>query len=298
MKKMKSERLSKAAAVALVLLALLSAAVPVNAHMPGAKAPPAFKLPSLVISDEGEEIEITIEDVGKYHNEQMKEFKRKMLKKQNKTDEEIEKIIAKEFAGATGMCPCTSAAFRAALLGISKVWGNEIPERADIKVISSLPTPGSMQCFQYITGTGQGIPNVKSKGEFRMILPDGTEVTDFSIKNIKKLSASINTSNYNFVIIRKSTGEKFEVRVKEDVFPQDFFELRKKVKVKKTATQEEIDKFRKEWEAVRNAFLTQPDWRLFEGIEKPKKDRAILFLLGVMVFGLVLAFIYDKKKAG
>ena len=98
MKKVKSGRLSKKAAVALVLLALLSAVVSVNAHMPGAKAPPAFKLPSIVISDDGEEIEITIEDVGKYHNKQMKEFKRKISKVLGETSlkEKFEELGIKE----------------------------------------------------------------------------------------------------------------------------------------------------------------------------------------------------------
>ena len=114
------------AIVALVLLALSTAVISIDAHMPGAKAPPEFELSPIVILDNGAEVEITIEDAGNYHNERMAEFKRNTLKKQNKTDEEIDKIIEKEFAGATGICPCSSCAFRAALLGISELWGDEI----------------------------------------------------------------------------------------------------------------------------------------------------------------------------
>ncbi|MBE9482540.1 MAG: hypothetical protein IMY88_02550, partial [Chloroflexi bacterium] len=139
-------------ALTLVLLASLMVplAVPVAAHMPGAEPPPEFELEPIVISDGGVEIGISIEDVGSYHNECMKEFKTKMLKKKGKTDEEIAKIIEGEFGGATGTCPCTSFAFRAALLGISGLWSDEIPERSDIKIITRRPTPGATQCLQYI----------------------------------------------------------------------------------------------------------------------------------------------------
>jgi hypothetical protein len=295
--------LKAVAIVALVLLALSTAVISVDAHMPGAKAPPAFELAPIVITDDGTEVEITIEDVGNYHNERMTEFKRNMLKKQNKTDEEIDKIIEKEFAGVTGICPCSSCAFRAALLGIAELWGDEIPERADIKFISRRPTPGATQCLQYITGTGPKVPDVTSKGELQMILPDGTEVTDLSVKNLKKHMADMDLSTWNFVTIRKSTGDEFEVQVKEGVHPEGFSELRKKVKVEKTATPEEMDEFRVQWEAVRDAFLTQPDWELFEGIEEPEEEEpdivggAIFF--SILVIGLIslLALVYSRKKA-
>ncbi|MBE9482775.1 MAG: hypothetical protein IMY88_03755, partial [Chloroflexi bacterium] len=144
-------------ALTLVLLTSLMIPIvgtPAQAHMPGAEPPPEFELEPIVISDGGVEIEIAIEDVGSYHNECMKEFKAKMLKKKGKTDEEIAKIIEKEFVGVTGTCPCTSFAFRAALLGISELWSDEMPERSDIKIITRRPTPGATQCLQYITGTG------------------------------------------------------------------------------------------------------------------------------------------------
>ena len=42
-----------------------------------------------------------------------------------------------------------------------------------------------------------------------------------------------------------------------------------RVKVEGTATPEQVDEFRAMWEEVRDAFLAQPDWELFEGISKP-----------------------------
>ena len=78
------------------------------------------------------------------------------------------------------------------------------------------------------------------------------------------------------------------------MIPEGFFELRKKVKVEKTATPEEIEEFRTQWEAVRDAFLTQPDWELFEGVEEPEEEEAdvvggaIFFSILVIGLGLLL----------
>jgi len=278
-----------------IVLVILFSFSFVVAHMPGAKPPPEFELDSIVILDGGTKIEITIDDVGNYHNERMKEFKTKMLKKKGKTDEEVAKIIEEEFAGADGKCPCTSCAFRAVLLGISKIWGNEIPEREDIKIITRRPTPGATQCLQFITGTGPNVPSVTNKGELHMILADGTVVTDLSVPSLQKYMKDMGIESWNFIIIRKSTGEEFEVQVKEDIFPEGFEELRKKVKMEKTATKEEIDEFRTMWEEVRDAFLTLPDWELFEGIEKPFPVGGAVFF-SLLVIGLVTIMVGTRKR--
>ena len=290
------------AALTLVLVASLVmplAVTPVEAHMPGAKPPPEFELEPIVLTDGGAEIEITVADIGDYHHERMKEIKTKMLKQKGKTDEEIAKIIKKEFGGVSGadaICTCAAGAYRAAQLGISQVWGDEIPERSDIKIISRIPTMGSLQCFQYITGTGPKIPNVTNKGEFRMIPVDGTEITDFSIRNVKMHSKDMDISYWSCVIIRKSTGEQFEVQVKEDVHPEGFFELRKKIKfgIPEVASGEEVDEFRAWWEEARDAFLTKPDWELFEGISEPFPVGGAIFL-GVLVIGIITGGVYAAR---
>ena len=207
----------------------LVASLSVEAHIPGASPPPKFELEPILVDDGGKIISIAIEEIGKYHSERAKEMRIKMLKKQGKTEEEIKAIIEKEFANATGICTCVAASFRAALLGIKNVWGDEVPKRDDIRIISNLPTPCSCQCFQYITGNA---PNVKAvrKGEFHIILPNGTEVKNMSMKNLKKIAMNVNASYYNFIICRRSTGECFTANVKDDVFPEDYFVLRKKVK--------------------------------------------------------------------
>jgi hypothetical protein len=286
------------ALVASLLVPLV--ATPAQAHMPGSKPPPEFELEPIVITDGGVEIEITVADIGDYHHTRMKEIKTKMLKQKGKTDEEIARVIEKEFgdvSGAEAICSCASGAYRVAKLGISQVWGDEIPERSDIKIISRIPTMGSMQCFQYITGTGPKIPNVTNKGEFHMILLDGTEITDFSIKNVKPRSIDMDASYWNCIIIRKSTGEQFEVQVKDDALPEGFYELRKKVKfgIPAVATGEEVDEFIVKYEEVRDGFLTLPDWELFDGIEEPFPVGGAIFL-GVLVIGLITGVSLGRGK--
>jgi hypothetical protein len=284
------QKIAGGSAVTFVLLASLMVplATPVEAHMIDTAPPPEFKLEPIVISDGGVEIEIAIDDVGSYHVERMKEYEAMLLEKEGKTDEEIAKIIEEEFAGDTGTSPATSFAFRVALLGISEVWGDEIPERNDIKIITRRPTPGATQCLQYITGTGTEVPDVTDKGELEMILADGTEVTDLSVPSLNEHAKDAGLETWSAIIIRKSTGEQFEVQVREDVIPEGFDELRVKVEVEETATLGETSKFRAMWAEVRDAFLTQPDWVLFEGLMGRFLVGGAIFL-GVFIIGITTA---------
>lgn len=212
-----------------------------EAHMPGAKPPPEFKLKPIVLNDNEKKIKITIEDVAKYHGDK---------------------------------CPCTCCAFRAVLLGIQKLWGKEIPDRDDIKIISRLPSSGSIQCFEYIVGTG---------GEFVLLR-----------RKKRKTAGHIGIDNWNFVIVRKSTGDKFEVQVKDNVHPQGFFNLRKKVKIEKSATKEELDEFRTMWEETRDAFLTKADWELFEGVKEPFPVGGAVFFSLLIIGAGSLSYVKNR----
>jgi formylmethanofuran dehydrogenase subunit E len=101
--------------------------------------------------------------------------------------------------------------------------------------------------------------------------------------------------SWNFTIIRKSTGEQFEVQAIEDIFPEGFDELRKKVKIEGTAIPEEIDEFRAMWEEVRDAFLTLPDWELFEGIEEPFPVVGAIFF-GILAAGVIGGVTYAVAR--
>ncbi len=271
--KMQSAKLplKAVAIVALVLLALSSAVISVDAHMPRAKPLPEFELEPISIYDGDTLIDISIDDIGDYHGE---------------------------------ICVCGGCAFRATQLGISKILGEEIPARDDIKIVSRLPTPGSRDCFQYITGTGPGI-ETKTKGEYKVILPDGTAVVNLSNKDLKKVSNDNTLDNFRFDVCRKSTGECFKVVLKLGVFSEDYFELRKKVKfdIPENATSEEKALFKSEWEDTRDKFLTSPDWVLFEGVEEPEEEEPDVVggatFFSILVIGLILlvGLVYSRKKA-
>ncbi len=293
-------------AMALLLsLVIPLAAIPVQAHMPGAAPPPEdVELDSIVISDGEGEIEITIDDVGEYHNDCMKAIKRAKYESDGKSEEWIESKIAEEFEGVTGACPCTTCAFRATLLGIGELWGDEIPQRSDLRIISRLPTPGSTQCFQYITGDDSykdpnalEVPDVTNPGKFQLILPDGNEIADWSVKALKPLSMDMDIDNWSFIIVRESTGEKFELHVAEDVFPDSdpdaFFELRGIVKFGEP-TDEETEEFTGMWEEVRDKFLTEDNWKLFDEVGQPFPAGGVLF--GVIVVGFVGYGVYSWRK--
>jgi formylmethanofuran dehydrogenase subunit E len=112
------------------------------------------------------------------------------------------------------ICVCLVIAFRATKLAISQLWKGEIPRRGDFKIVSVLPTSGSQDAFEFITRI-----ITRKKGEdFKLKIPKETD-----IKNMSK-------DNFTFTFIRKSSNEQIKIQVKGEVFPEGYFELRKKVK--------------------------------------------------------------------
>jgi len=174
-------------------------------------------LPLISIYDEENLLKLSIEDVGKYHGD---------------------------------ICPCAIAGFRALRLAISQLWGDEIPKREDFKIISAFPGKGSQDAFEFIT-------RAKTRGDFKLELPEGTDIV-----NISK-------ENWVFIVIRKSTGKRIKIWLKEEVFPggaEEFFKLRKKVK-SGTATPEEKKAFKSTKQELKKALMNLSLDKLF-GFEK------------------------------
>jgi len=183
-------------------------------------------LTPISIYDKENLLQISIEDVGKYHGD---------------------------------ICPCLIAGFRATQLAISQLWKDEIPKREDFKIISAFPGQGSQDAFEFIT-------RVKTRGDFKLELPEGTDIVNIS-KN-----------NWVFIITRKSTGlprktsgllrgEQIKIWLKEEVFPEglkQYFDLRKKVKFEKTATLEEKEAFKSAVKKLKQRFVSWPADRLFD----------------------------------
>jgi hypothetical protein len=130
-----------------------------------------------------------------------------------------------------------------------------------------------------------------------LILPDGTEATDLSTANLMNLKKQpLGMESWNLIIIRKSTGDEFEVQVREDAFPEGFNELRTK-KMQGTATPDEEGLFMSQWAEVRDAFLTQPDWVLFEGIEEPEEPAPVgaIVFSSALIVAVIVGFVYSAR---
>jgi len=166
----------------------------------------------ILIYDEDNLLEISIEDVAKYHGD---------------------------------ICPCVVVAFRATQLAISRLWGDKIPKRGDFKIIYAHPSDGHKDTFEYIT---------RAKDDDLLVRPP-------------KGIGDITKDNYTYTFTRKSTGDSITLKVKEEIFEEGFFELRKKHKTK-TATKEEEKTFQLDKEELKEKFMYLPAEEIFEAIIK------------------------------
>jgi len=161
--------------------------------------------------------------------------------------------ISIEDAGAYhgDICICLALGFRGAQLAIADlcdVYEGEMPHQGDFRVISASPTKGIRDAFGYImNATGD---------DYVLDLPPGTD------------EVNLTSDNYQATIIRKSTGDSVTIQVKEGIFPDGFFELRKKVKfgIPAPATPEEKKAFELLWTEAREKALYKPMKRVFEKV--------------------------------
>jgi len=170
------------------------------------------ELSHISIYDEENQLVLSLEDVGKYHGD---------------------------------ICPCVVIGFRVTQFAISQLWKDKIPKRKDFKIISEFPGQGSQDAFEFIT-------RAKTRGDFILELPEGTDAENISLDNCI------------FIIIRKSTGKQIKIWLREEVFPdgsEKFFNLRKKAKFDKMATEKEKEKFRSAKQELKQRFI---DWQTDE----------------------------------
>jgi len=104
-------------------------------------------IPTISIYDGEDLLELSIEDVGKFHGD---------------------------------ICPCVAVAFKAIQSAISRLWDGEIPQRSDFKIITRCPTQGTQDVFEFITRAKTGR---NREGDFRIELPEGTSFENLSAKN-------------------------------------------------------------------------------------------------------------------
>jgi len=173
---------------------------------------------------------------------------------------------------------CEVCVYRVMQLAISKLSPDEVPQASNFEIHFSHPCPGHEAAFRYIT---EGV------AEYHKEVPEGTSLEHLTLEN------------YRYKFVRKDTGEVFETRVLEGVFPEDFFMLREKVKAGR-ATPEERREFRRQWEEVRDKFLTADLSELFAFEEEEEEEEVPIWpvTFALIVFGGALGTtIYSVRKA-
>ncbi len=175
--------------------------------------------------------------------------------------------ITIEEVGDGEICPCVASAFRATQLAFSIFEIFERPVREDIEVICAHPSKGHKQTFEYIFG-GENL---------RIEPPAGTDIVNLSVEN------------YAYTFIQRSSGHEVRVEAREDIFPERFFDLRKKCKTG-TATSEEKKAFKYAKDDLKSAFLYLPETRVFKvNIHEIRERVPVLSPVGIVMMSVILA---------
>ncbi len=138
------------------------------------------------------------------------------------------------------VCPCVAAAFKASQTAFL-AWDG-VPARGDLEIVSAHPSDGHTETFEYI---------LNSSDDVTVELPGGTDIVNLTAEN------------YNYRFIEKSTGYTVVVSVKASMFPDGFFELRKRCKAK-VATPDEKSAFKLAKGELKEKILYLPADEVFE----------------------------------
>ena len=128
-------------------------------------------------------------------------------------------------------CPGTATAFRAVQYGIELLYGDRAPSRDDLLIFSKHPSRGVLDLIDYVM-----------KGD------DALKRT-WPLDGMKK-----SREGFAFTIVRKSACLAVDVKLKPELWPADFFKLKRKQK-KKGLTEKEWEKLH---EYMKNILLTFP----------------------------------------
>ncbi len=143
-------------------------------------------------------------------------------------------------------CPGVTIAFRAIQHGINILYDSEIPKQSDLFVFSRIATRGSLDLIDLLM-----------KG-------DKLSKRTWPPEGMKK-----SRDNFLFTVMRKSTCQAVDIKLKTDLFPKDFFNLKKKEK-DKTLTSKEWDALHTYMKNIILTFPTMPAEELF-GNPQPYK---------------------------
>ncbi len=148
--------------------------------------------------------------------------------------------------GVVEICPCVASAFRSTLRAFSEDLWNGTPQRGDVKINSGHPSDGHVMTFEYILDPTEDLT-----------IDEGADIVN------------ITADNYVYTFTRKSTNDSVTIRVKEEIFPERFFELRTKCKLarmgKGDVTKEETKAFKMFKEELKEKLMYLPEDSVFEG---------------------------------
>lgn len=137
------------------------------------------------------------------------------------------------------ICLCVAIAFKATQTAFSE-W-DDTSVRGNIEIITGHPSDGHTETFEYI---------LNSIDDVTVDIPPQTDIVNLSL------------DNYNYQFVDKSTGDKVVVSVKENIFPEGFFDLRIKCK-QKTATPDEKSAFKLMKNELKDKCLYHPADEVF-----------------------------------
>ena len=122
---------------------------------------------------------------------------------------ELLSLSAEEAAEEThgDLCLCAAVAARVTQVAITELFGDEVPTQGMLRITYHHPGKGQRECFEHILTP-----------EYVDYLPSGDP---------KNLSLE---EHFVYTFVRTDTGAVFEMGVKEGVIPEEFFDLRYKVK--------------------------------------------------------------------
>ncbi|RDV82071.1 hypothetical protein DXX99_08455 [Ammonifex thiophilus] len=235
--------------VALILLSLFLASAAWG-HAPGDKPPISFdEISPIVLREGGKEVKICFRDVVYHHGKKM--------------------------GTGSSVLPGVIFAYRAFQTGLEKL--GETPCREDLRVKCALPDYSAVVCLQYLLG---------DQGRLEVVLPDGAKVEPLSPQNLSRFARNLGPEHYCLVLTHLPTGREVEVRVKKEVFPPRYFELRRMVLYRepRQATEQEGQALASMEVSLVEKFAKGEPWELFEGFRQP-----FPVVEGVITGGLLLA---------
>ncbi|KAB3547670.1 MAG: hypothetical protein C5617_002540 [ANME-2 cluster archaeon] len=154
---------------------------------------------------------------------------------------ELQDISLDDVGAAHGhICPCVAVAFKASQTAFL-AWDG-VPARGDLEIVSAHPSDGHTETFEYI---------LNSSDDVTVELPEGTDIMNLTAEN------------YNYRFIEKSTGDMVVVSVKDGLFPDSFFEMRKRCKTG-VATPDEKSAFKLAKGELKEKILYLPTEEVFE----------------------------------